>query len=77
MSKLVTKELMELQRKLESLETIDYKEKFTQEELELFKLDIKLTMNLLLRLEAENNKNKQANKRINEQKIRIDDIEIK
>lgn len=49
MAKLVTEELILLQKKKESLETKDYRDKFTTEELEIFKKDIELTMGLLLK----------------------------
>ena len=51
MRNLVTKELMHLQKKLELLETKEYKELYTEEQLDIFTQDIKLTMGLLLKRE--------------------------
>lgn len=49
MKKLVTNDLLFLQKKLESLDTKEYREEFTQENLEIFRQDILNTMGLVLR----------------------------
>lgn len=49
MKKLVTKDLLFLQKKLELLDTEEYKEKFSEGQLEIFRQDIINTMGVTLR----------------------------
>lgn len=49
MKKLVTNDLLFLQKKLELLETEEYKNKFTKGHLEIFRQDIINTMGVTLR----------------------------
>lgn len=51
MKKLVTKDLLFLQKKLELLDTEEYKKNFSIGYLEIFKQDILNTMSLLLKIE--------------------------
>lgn len=51
MKKLVTKDLLFLQKKLELLDTEEYKNQFIPEHLDVFKQDIINTMGLLVKIE--------------------------